>query len=177
MSRESPEQRRRRRRKKAVPVEEVDHREVAIRIAERKRRQAEREARALRADTPRRYPLTALGWLVAITTFAAVIVLHAIGERSLWSWLYVFLSGLFAAVLLIIGYQTAGASFGMPLRKGTNNGVVTNLAVVLAVLQLAAGMVGLAKELGRASTGTSTTIVTPRSCPKDPHFEFPDERS
>jgi hypothetical protein len=177
MSRESPEQRRRRRRKKPVPVEDLDHRDVAIRIAERKRRQAEREARALRAEAARTYPLTTLGWLGATVTFTAVIVLLAIGAGSLWSWLYVAGSGLFSAVLLIIGYRRAGASFGMPLKRGTNNGLAMNLAVLLAVLQLAGGIVGLVGEVGGTAAGTSTTIITPSTCPKDPHFEFPNENS
>jgi FtsH-binding integral membrane protein len=179
MSRESPEQRRRRRRSKPVPVDEVDHRDAALRAVERKRRQAEREARELGGSVSRTYPLEGLGWLGAIFTGASLVLLLVLGAPSVWSCLFVVLSGIFAAVLLFVAHRHREARFGVPLRGGSGNSTATNVAIFLAVVQLAGGTVGLAKEIdARDSVGsTTTTIIKQKVCPPNPHFEFPYERS
>jgi hypothetical protein len=159
------------------PDQEADLREAALRAAERKRREAEREARALGASKSTTYPLTTLGWLVVVVTFIALVTLLTVGAPSDWSWAYVLSSGVFAAILLVIGYQRGEPRFGVPLRTGTKNGLATNVAVTLAVLQLAGGAVALGNALVVGGSGSPTTIINQRICPEGPHFAFPKERS
>jgi hypothetical protein len=177
MSRESPKKRQRTRRTKTQPTQEADLRDAAIRAAERKRREAEREARALGASEARTYPLTTLGWLGVVVTFIALVTLLAVGAQSIWSWLYVLSSGIFSAILLSVGHQRGEVRFGLPLRTGTKNGLVTNVAVTLAVLQFAGGVVALGKEIVSGAPSSPTTIIQQRICPEGSHFVFPKERS
>ncbi|OJU81223.1 MAG: hypothetical protein BGO11_21365 [Solirubrobacterales bacterium 70-9] len=108
----------------------------------------------------------------------SLLLLLVLGAPSIWSGLYVLVSGLFAAAVLYIAHTHRGARVGLPTRGETRNGLATNVAILLAVLQLASGMFGLTKEIeARASARGPTTIIEQQVCPPSSHFEFPYERS
>jgi hypothetical protein len=177
MSRDSARERRQAGRRSTRPTQEDDAREAAIRTAERKRREAEREARDLGASECSTYPLTTLGWIGMVVTFIAMVTFLAGSTPSDWSWACVLASGIFATTLLAIGYRRGEPRFGVPLRTGTKNGLATNVAVTLAVLQLAGGVAALGNAIVTGGSGGSTTIINQRICPEGSHFVFPKERS
>jgi hypothetical protein len=167
------------RREKAARVTEQELRDAAIRQSERKLRQARRDARELNAKTARSLPLSALAWIGTITTCSALGFLLALGAPSPWVWLCVGLSGLFTVVVVIVDHRHKTARVGVSLRSRGSNGAATNLAVLLAALQILGAVIGLINVIEtKADTGgPTTTIIEEKVCPVEPQSVFPAKRS
>lgn len=166
------------RREKAARAAEQELRDTAVRESERRLRQARRDARELNSAAPRTLPLSALGWIGTITTCSALGFLLALGAPSPWVWLCVGLSGLFTVVIVIVDHRHNTARVGVPLRSRNGNGAATNVAVLLATLQIVGAIIGLINVIEtRADTGGATTIVEEKVCPAEPESVFPAERS